>query len=496
MSGPAPDATVVLAGRLWAEPGRGPVTRDAALHIADGCIERVASAAQTAASRRLLALPAVVNAHDHGYGLRPMAFGAADDALEVWIAGLRARPRIDPYLEAAVAFARMARAGIGTTVHCHNSHNADLLVEEAADVARAAKDVGLRVAFSCPIVDRNPWVYGGIEAIRSRYSASEWAAVSGWRPAYAPAAEQLARVEAVASAHHSDMFNVQYGPIGPQWCEDATLAGIAEASERTGRRVHMHLLESPRQREWTDRVYPDGIVRHLDSIGFLTPRLTVAHGVWLKEDECALLAERGVMVVVNTSSNLRLRSGLAPVPVFHREGLRFALGLDGMAFDEDQDALRDLRLAYRMHAGTALEPCVPARAFLEAAFRHGAAAFDGDVSRGLVPGGRADFICLDYTAMSHDVLAESADELTVFMNRVHAGYLKTLCVAGRTIVEDGRLLSVDLAALEREMMEQASRGEAVLRRDRDATHMHREKVREFYRDEGCLDRDHSNSTGS
>lgn len=488
MTGSAPGGLEVLAGRLWAEPGRGPVTRDAALHIADGSIERVESAAQTAASSRLLALPAIVNAHDHGYGLRPMAFGAADDALEVWIAGLRARPRIDPYLEAAVAFARMAQAGIGTTVHCHNSHNADLLVDEAADVARAAKDVGLRVAFSCPIVDRNPWVYGGIEAIRSRYSASEWAAVSGWRPTYAPAAEQLARVEAVASAHHSDTFNVQYGPIGPQWCEDATLAGIAEASERTGRRVHMHLLESPRQREWTDRVYPEGIVRHLDSLGFLSPRLTVAHGVWLKEDECALLAERGVMVVVNTSSNLRLRSGLAPVPVFHREGVRFALGLDGMAFDEDQDALRDLRLAYHLHAGTGLEPRVPAQAFLQAAFRHGAVAFDGDETQGrLAPGSRGDFICLDYAAMSHDVLAESADELTVFMNRVHAGYLKTLCVAGRTIVEDGDLLSVDLAALEREMMEQANQGETTLRRDQPTIHMHREKVREFYRDVGKAD---------
>lgn len=485
MTDAPPGSNVILAGRVWAEPGRVPVTRDAAIHTAGGRIEQMTTAAQTSASSRLLALPAVINAHDHGYGLRPMAFGAADDALEVWISGLRARPRIDPYLEAVVAFARMAQAGIGTTVHCHNSHNADSLVEEAADAARAAKDVGVRVAFCCPIVDRNAWVYGGVEAIRSRYSDSEWAAVSEWQPTYAPAAEQLARVEAVASAHHSDTFNVQYGPIGPQWCQDTTLEQIAEASERTGRRVHMHLLESPRQREWTDRVYPEGIVRRLDSIGFLSPRLTVAHGVWLKEDECALLAERGVTVSVNTSSNLRLRSGLAPVSVFHREGVRFALGLDGMAFDEDQDALRDLRLAYHLHAGATLEPQVPAQAFLSAAFRNGNIVFDGDETQGqLAPGARADIMCLDYAAMSQDILADSADELTVFMNRVHAGYLKTLCVAGRVLVEDGHLRSVDLAALQRELMEQAGQGEAILRRDRNAIDMHREKVREFYRDMG------------
>jgi len=75
----------------------------------------------------------------------------------------------------------------------------------------------------------------------------------------------------------------------------------------------MHLFETQAQREWADAVYPEGLVCRLDEIGFLSPRLTVAHGVWLKEDECALLAERGVTVSVNTSSNLRLRSGIAPV---------------------------------------------------------------------------------------------------------------------------------------------------------------------------------------
>ena len=77
----------------------------------------------------LIAMPAIVNAHDHGYGTAPMAFGAVDDALEPWICGLGDRPPTDPYLEAAVAFSRMALGGISATVHCHNSFNAPRLLD-------------------------------------------------------------------------------------------------------------------------------------------------------------------------------------------------------------------------------------------------------------------------------------------------------------------------------------------------------------------------------
>ena len=475
------------AGRLWPMPGDSELVADVALGIADGRISAIEPAAQTAESRRLLALPALINAHDHGYGLRPMAFGCPDDALEPWIAGLRARPRVAPYVEAAVAFGRMARAGIGTTVHCHNSHNADQLVEEAAEVARAARDVGIRVAFSCPIADRNPWVYGGVEAIKGDYSAAEWAVVRDWQPNYAPAAAQLARVDAVAEAHHSETFNVQYGPVGPQWCQDDTLAMIAEASARTGRRVHMHLLETRRQRAWTDAQYANGIVGHLDDIGLLSSRLTVAHGVWLTPDECALLATRGVTVATNTASNLRLRSGLAPLAEMHGCGTRFAIGLDGSAFDDDQDALRDLRLTRLVHGGTALRPALPDDAFLRAAFGNGGVAFDGDdAGRRLAVGNPADVLCLDYGAMAGDIVGDSVDVATVLLTRAAMKHVRSLTVAGRRVVANGEPIGVDLGALEDELKAQAARGAEDLVAALPDIEMHRERVRAFYerREEG------------
>ena len=68
----------------------------------------------------------------------------------------------------------------------------------------------------------------------------------------------------------TDQDSVQYGPNGVQWCSDELLQAIAQASQRTGRRVHMHLLETKYQRQWADATYPDGVVRMLDDIGLLS----------------------------------------------------------------------------------------------------------------------------------------------------------------------------------------------------------------------------------
>ena len=470
--------------RLLAAPGREAAFRDAVVEVEGGRIRSVepgVAASERVAAEDLLAMPAMVNAHDHGYGLRPLALGGADDALECWIASLTGRPSIEARLEAAVAFGRMALSGIGATVHCHNSLAAERLADEAAGVARAAADIGLRVAFSCPILDRNAFAYGDQSTLLPDLDPVDQARLAAAMSRAGPADHLVDKVEAIAAAFESERFRVQYGPIGPQWCQDATLERIARASADHDRRIHMHLLESPRQREWLDFAYPRGIVRHLDDIGFLSPRLAVAHGVQLTEAECALLAERGVTVAVNTSSNLRLRSGIAPVPRFVENSLRFGLGLDGGAHDDDQDYFRDLRLAWRLHNGTGLAPAFPAARLFEAALRDGARVIDGTEDYGTIrAGARADLVALDYAAMSADLLVEAEDETDVLLTRATSGHVRHLIVDGRDVVRDGRLAGLDLGEVEAELMARA-RKEARIPPDQPARdRRRREAIRRYY----------------
>jgi len=441
-------------GRLLASPGHLPAVRDVRLRFREDRIVGIEETGRPCRDGRI-ALPAMVNAHDHGYGVSPPALGGADDALECWIASF-SRATIEPRLEAAVAFGRMALAGIGATVHCHNSLVADRLEDEAAGVALAAADVGIRVAFSCPVRDRNPWVYGDQNALLPYLPPADRSGLEAGIGDAGPALHLVEQVEAVATAHESDLFQVQYGPIGPQWCHDITLERIAEASAANDRRVHMHLLESRRQREWLDATYPQGILRFLDDIGLLSPRLTLAHGVHLTDAECALLAERGVTVAVNTSSNLRMRSGVAPVARFMQQGLRFGFGLDGCAHDDDQDYFRDLRLAWRLHNGTGLEQALPPARLFDAACRDGFRCIDGSGDYGEVKcGARADLVVLDYAGMRDDFLISDEDELDVVLTRATSRHVRGLLVAGREVVSDGALTGLDLAGMEQELMERA-----------------------------------------
>lgn len=420
-----------------------------------------------------LLLPSPVNAHDHGYGIRTLDFGGLDDALEVWIPSMRLRPRTDPYLEALVAFSRLALTGVGATMHCHNSLNVDRLAEEARAVIRAASDVGIRLGLSCPLLDFDPWAYGGgPERLRPFLSEEDWEALAPTIPRYAPIARQIEAVLQVAEENANPLVDVQFGPIGPQWCSNALLEAVAEASAASGRRIHMHLLESPRQRLWLDRRFPEGIVRYLDEIGFLSPRLAVAHGVQLHEDELALLAERGVQLVSNPSANLRLRSGVAPLPGMLREGPEFAIGLDGTGFDDDQDLWRELRLAYLLHGGRDLTRSFTAAALFDAAIHTGAKVLNMPPAE--------DYAIVDYAALTADSLFDDLDEAEVLLTRMSATHATGLIVAGREVMREGRLSNVDFDAARRELLAQARTDLPRLRQERPRALALAEAVRRYY----------------
>jgi cytosine/adenosine deaminase-related metal-dependent hydrolase len=240
----------------------------------------------------------------------------------------------------------------------------------------------------------------------------------------------------------------------------------------------MHLLETRHQRAWADHAHPEGLIRHLDALGLLSPRLAVAHGVWLRPDEIALLRDRGVTVVLNTSSNLRLSSGRAPVANFLTAGLPFGLGLDGFSLDDDDDALRELRLTRLLHGHAPLDPTLDPKTLFAAACRHGLKVVGGGEDGGtLAPGRPADLLTLDWSLLADDVLPGTVDPLDLLLARASARHIRRVIVAGREIVRDGMLTGVDFAALEGQLLAEARRQAGAMAALRPLVRRQQERLR-------------------
>lgn len=465
----------IIVGRVFSAPGRQPSLGPSAIHISGGritAIEPLASHAPDAiANRSLIAIPAPVNAHDHGRGLRTLAFGAADGPLETWLAALSREPYVDPYLRAVVGFARLAEGGVCAANHCHNTQHGPALYDEAVAVARAAHDVGIRIAFAVPFAGKNPTVYGNLDALLSRIPHGDRTALLAAQRPSRTLAENLALTERIAELEHP-WFSVQYGPVGPQWVDDATLEAVARASADTGRRVHMHLFETRHQREWADARYGEGgLVAHMVRIGLLSERLTVAHGVWLRPDECEILSEHGVTVSINTSSNLRLQSGIAPLGALLEHNVRFGIGLDGMTLDDDDDMLRELRLLryiQQAQGHTSLSPGI----LFDAACRQGRASVVDDGGGHIAVGMPADILVLESArivrdnvypdfpsagaSLGDDRIIEDDDRLLDLMvARMCRTDIHALVVAGRAVVKAGHCCSVPREKLEAALSQNA-----------------------------------------
>lgn len=420
------------------------------ISIADGLITAIDRLA-THPGSGLFAIPALADAHNHARPLPPTSFGCGGLPLEGWLPKLALMPSVDPYLAAAAAFSRSLEGGATSVmVHMVRPMGLDPLADEARAIARAAHDVGVSVALAIGMRDRNPLVYGdGAAALAGLAPGARALARATWLAPMASIADQMAGVE-IAAAAVADMpghVDVQYGPTGVQWCSGALLAAVAQASARTGRRVHMHLLETRPQREWADRTYPEGIVARLAAIGLLSPRLTLAHCVWARGDDLALIADAGAQVAVNVSSNLHLFSGIAPVPAMLAAGVDVAMGLDGCAFDEDDDGLRELRLFHLLNHGRAFD----GGGLTETGALHAACAA-GRAGLGLGPGGvlapgmPADLLLLDLGVLDRDQVTP-VDPRSYLFARATKASIRQVWSRGRLVLAGGRVLGVDAPAL-------------------------------------------------
>jgi cytosine/adenosine deaminase-related metal-dependent hydrolase len=212
----------------------------------------------------------------------------------------------------------------------------------------------------------------------------------------------------------------------------------------------MHLLETVYQRAWADQNFPQGIVRYLRDIGFLSERLTLAHCIHARADELEMIAASGARIVTNFSSNMHLRSGLAPIAAAHRCGCRIAVGVDGLALDEDDDALREMRLVQMAHGGLGFQRTWTPAEFFGLAVRNGRNATGAPGTGELEPGAAADFVTIDLDRLDRDRIMP-VDPIDLLFARGNASLVHDVVVAGQTIVRGGRCITVDLDAIEQEL---------------------------------------------
>ncbi len=442
------------------------------------------AAGHPADSGSFFAMPPLANAHDHVRGVRPTALGAYDLPLELWQINMTGSPSADPYLVNVAALGRSALGGTGSVmVHYTRPQNRTRIVQELETVARAANDVGIRVCVAVALRDRYPIGYAPDEKLIALLDPADRDRVRDKLVFASDSPQsQVAMVEDLAARIESPTVTVQFGPYGAEWCSDALLRLIAERSAITGRRVHMHLLESRLQREFLDSIHPDGgPVKYLDSIGMLSPRLSVAHAVWLRPDEMELLAERGVTVSVNSSSNLTIRSGIAPVRDMHRAGVPLAMGMDGFSVDDDDDAFRELRLNYMLHRGVAIDEGLPLGELYRFASYGGRRSVTGrEEGGGIAAGEPADLAVLDYAGMSRDLITDGPGEASLVVTRATMRHLKRLVIAGEDVVVDGRLARVDLDEVQRELDAQVRVAAPGFLEWQQVARRLREKLRGFY----------------
>ena len=178
----------------------------------------------------------------------------------------------------------------------------------------------------------------------------------------------------------------------------------------------------------------------------MNERLNLVHGVWLASSDIAMLAESGARVVHNPISNLKLKSGMAPILDLHDAGIPIALGCDNYSCAETQNIFVAMRMLCLLPAVTAHEPHLINAAYsLRAATLHGAKAvhLDGQVGA-LKAGMAADLMILDLNEPAF-VPLNSAVRQIVYAEAGRA--VETVLVAGRPVVRDGKLVTVDEAAL-------------------------------------------------
>jgi cytosine/adenosine deaminase-related metal-dependent hydrolase len=271
-------------------------------------------------------------------------------------------------------------------------------------------------------------------------------------------------------------------PSGPQRCTDDLLAAAAEFADRHDTAYHMHVLETKVQQVTGRELYGKSLVAHLDEIGAITSRLTMAHAIWITDEDIDLMAAAGCSVAHNPVCNLRIGSGIAPLRKLLDAGVNVALGTDEIDCNDSGRIFDVMKVAGLIHtlSDVDYDRWPGAAEILRAATLGGARSVCLEREIGsLEVGKKADVVLLDLDSWP---LMPTSDPSVGLVYAENGSSVTDVLVNGEIVVRDRALTRLDEAAVMAEVrgrlpeiLEQRARWEAVAHRhepEMKALYMH------------------------
>jgi 5-methylthioadenosine/S-adenosylhomocysteine deaminase len=364
-------------------------------------------------------IPGLVNAHTHA----PMVLyrGLADDLplqewLEKYIFPAEAKTVSREMVRVGTRLAVLEMLQSGTTAF------ADMYYFEE-EIGRATKAAGLRGVLGQTII--------------------QFPVADAKTPV-----EALARAEAfIKEFQHDDLIVPAVAPHAPYTNDTNTLQASRALATKYGVPLITHVAETSSEVK-TSQMAHGGMtpVAYLDSIGFFGPRTLANHVVWATPADIQILHERRVGVSHNPESNMKLASGISPVPAMLAAGVSVGLGTDGAASNNDLDMFEAMRVAALLHKVNSGDPrAIPATTALEMATINGARALGLDKEIGsLETGKRADLVVVSMARARQTPMYNPISHL-VYVSRGED--VQTTIVNGRVLMRDRKVLTLDEAAV-------------------------------------------------
>jgi cytosine/adenosine deaminase-related metal-dependent hydrolase len=408
---------------------------DADVLIEDGRIKRVGRSDGRTAGRSkpavidckgLVVLPGLIQAHIHL--CQTLFRGLADDlSLEAWLAQ-RIWPLEAAHTEASIHASAMLGAAellLGGTTAILDMET----VRHTSAAFEALESIGIRATAGKCLMDSSTNPAGLRESTDK---------------ALAESADLCAKWHGAAGGRLRYCFAPRYAPS----CTGPLLRAVSDLAERTGATIHTHAAETPLELDTVRRETGHDEIAYLDSVGISGPRAALAHCVWVDKDDIAVLARQRTNIVHCPSSNLKLGSGIAPIPEMLAAGCRVGIGADGAPCNNRLDAFAEMRLAALIQKPRLGPDALPALQALELATLGGAQALGLEAEIGSIEAGKcADLIVLDLDGPHAQ--PEDADLISRIVYSARAADVRHVIVDGRIVVRDGVLKTADSAEIRR-----------------------------------------------